>query len=86
MNRFKLTRLILAAAAVLGGSLYLVIGETMLGAALAILCLAFWGIAIVSLCESRAQGATGFIATLPAIAAMMVAVFASIGALAYLLQ
>ena len=83
MKKGQLARLILALAAVIAGALYLLIGETAMGAVLAVMCVCFIGIAVVTYREARASGARGFAALLPTIAASVVAVFALIGAAVY---
>ena len=48
MKKGQLARLILALAAVIAGALYLLIGETAMGAVLGVMCLCFVGIAVVT--------------------------------------
>ena len=45
--------------------------------------LAIWAIAVISYREARAAKLRGFIALLPALAAMLVAVFATVGMIVY---
>jgi len=83
ISRYHLLRMIFAAAAVLAGAAYLYAGPAALPLTLPIMCAAFWGIAAVAWRESRAAGAKGIIAMLPAIAGMIVALFATVGVIAY---
>ena len=83
MKKGQIARLILAAAAVIAGALYLLIGEGATGAVLVVMCVCFIGIAVVTHREARASGAAGFAAMLPTVAAALVAVFALIGCAVY---
>lgn len=82
-NRYLILRMIFAAAAAAAGGAYLLLGASVLKFALPVMCAAFWAIAVVAWRESRASGATGLIAMLPAVAGMIVAGFATVGVIAY---
>lgn len=81
--KYKIIRLALAAVAVLLGVGYLIGGETTASIVLPLMSLVFVGIAVVSYRESRAAGVGGFAAILPALSAILVALFAMIGTAVY---
>ena len=83
INKNPFIRMVLAAAAVLAGAAYLALGEGALPVVLPLMCLCFLGIAAVSWREARASGTTGWAAMLPAVSAVIVAVFAVIGTAVY---
>ena len=67
----------------LAGIAYRVWGEASLAVVLPVMCAAFFAIAVISYREARAAKLRGFIALLPALAAMLVAVFATVGTVVY---
>ena len=79
MNRYRIMTLAAACVAVLAGISYRVWGEASLAVVLPVMSLAFWAIVVLSYREAHAAKLRGFIALLPALAAMLVAVFATVG-------
>ena len=79
MNRYRIMTLAAACVAVLAGISYRVWGEASLAVVLPVMSLAFWAIVVHSYREAHAAKLRGFIALLPALAAMLVAVFATVG-------
>ena len=82
-DKYSLLRTLFAGAAVAAGLVYLAAGERVLSFVLPVMSACFLAVAIISWRESRARGAEGWIAMLPALAAALVAVFALIGTAAY---
>ena len=83
MNRYRIMTLAAACVAVLAGLAYRAWGESSLSVVLPVMSLAFWAIAVIFYREARAAKLRGFIALLPALAAMLVAVFATVGMIVY---
>ena len=83
MNRYRVMTLAAACVAVLAGLAYRAWGESSLSVVLPVMSLAFWAIAVISYREARAAKLRGFIALLPALAAMLVAVFSTVGMIVY---
>jgi len=82
-DKYQLLRTLFAAAAVGAGLVYLAVGERALAFVLPVMSVCFLAVAVIAWRESRAKGAAGWIAMLPALAAVLVAVFALIGTAAY---
>ncbi|MBQ4044332.1 MAG: hypothetical protein IJD06_10105 [Clostridia bacterium] len=82
-DKYSLLRTLFAALAVAAGLVYLAAGEGSLAFVLPVMSACFLAVAVIAWRESRAKGATGWIAMLPALAAVLVAVFALIGTAAY---
>ena len=80
MNRYRIMTLAAAGTAVLAGIAYRLWGSASLAVVLPVMCASFWAIAVISYREARAAKLRGFIALLPAVAAILVAVFATVGA------
>jgi hypothetical protein len=72
-----------ACVAVLAGLAYRAWGAASLSVVLPVMSLAFWAIAVISYREARAAKLRGFIALLHALAAMLVAAFATVGMIVY---
>ena len=83
MNRYRIMTVAAACVAVLAGLAYRTWGEASLSFVLPVMSLAFWAIAVISYRESRAAKLRGVIALLPALAAMLVALFATVGMIVY---
>ena len=83
MNRYRIMTLAAACVAVLAGLAYRAWGVASLSVVLPVMSLAFWAIAVISCWEARAAKLRGFIALLPALAAMLVAAFATVGMIVY---
>ena len=83
MNRYRIMTLAAACVAVLAGLAYRRWGTASLAVVLPVMSLSFWAIAVILYRESRAAKLRGFIALLPALAAMLVAVFATVGTVVY---
>ena len=83
MNRYRIMTLAAAGIAVLAGLAYRTWGAASLPIVLPVMCVAFFAIAVISYREARAAKLRGFIALLPAWAAMLVAVFATVGTIVY---
>lgn len=83
MNRYRIMTVAAACVAVLAGLAYRTWGEASLSFVLPVMSLAFWAIAVISYREARAAKIRGFIALLPALAAMLVALFATVGMIVY---
>lgn len=83
MNRYRIMTLAAAGIAVLAGIAYRTWGAASLPIVLPVMCVAFFAIAVISYREARAAKLRGFIALLPALAAMLVAVFATVGTIVY---
>ena len=83
MNRYRIMTVAAACVAVLAGLAYRTWGEASLSFVLPVMSLAFWAIAVISYREARAAKIRGFIALLPALAAMLVALFATVGMSVY---
>ena len=83
MNRYRIMTVAAACVAVLAGLAYRTWGEASLSFVLPVMSLAFWAIAVISYREARAAKLRGFIALLPALAAILVALFATIGTVVY---
>ena len=83
MNRYRIMTVAAACVAVLAGLAYRTWGEFSLVVVLPVMSLAFWAIAVISYREARAAKLRGVIALLPALAAMLVAVFATVGMIVY---
>ena len=83
MNRYRVMTLAAACVAVLAGLAYRAWGAASLSVVLPVMSLAFWAIAVISYREARAAKLRGFIALLPALAAILVALFATIGTVVY---
>ena len=83
MNRYRIMTLAAACVAVLAGLAYRAWGSASLSVVLPVMSLAFWAIAVISYREAHAAKLRGFIALLPALAAMLVAVFATVGMIVY---
>lgn len=83
MNRYRIMTVAAACVAVLAGLAYRTWGESSLVVVLPVMSLAFWAIAVISYREARAAKIRGFIALLPALAAMLVALFATVGMSVY---
>ena len=83
MNRYRIMTLAAAGIAVLAGIAYRTWGAASLPIVLPAMCVAFFAIAVISYREARAAKIRGFIALLPALAAILVALFATIGTVVY---
>ena len=83
MNRYRIMTVAAACVAVLAGLAYRTWGEASLSFVLTVMSLAFWAIAVISYREARAAKLRGVIALLPALAAMLVALFATVGMSVY---
>ena len=83
MNRYRIMTVAAACVAVLAGLAYRTWGEASLSFVLPVMSLAFWAIAVISYREARAAKLRGVIALLPALAAMLVALFATVGMSVY---
>ena len=83
MNRYRIMTLAAACVAVLAGLAYRAWGAASLSVVLPVMSLAFWAIAVISYREARAAKLRGVIALLPSLAAMLVAVFATVGMIVY---
>lgn len=83
MNRYRIMTLAAACVAVLAGLAYRMWGAVSLSAVLPVMCASFFAIALILYREARAAKLRGFIALLPALAAMLVAVFAAVGTVVY---
>ena len=83
MNRYRIMTVAAACVAVLAGLAYRTWGEASLSFVLPVMSLAFSAIAVISYREARAAKIRGFIALLPALAAMLVALFATVGMIVY---
>ena len=83
MNRYRIMTLAAACVAVLAGLAYRTWGAASLSVVLPVMSLAFWAIVVLSYREAHAAKLRGFIALLPALAAMLVAVFATVGTVVY---
>lgn len=83
MNRYRIMTVAAACVAVLAGLAYRTWGEFSLVVVLPVMSLAFWAIAVISYREARAAKLRGVIALLPALAAMLVALFATVGMSVY---
>ena len=83
MNRYRIMTVAAACVAVLAGLAYRTWGGSSLAVVLPVMSLAFWAIAVISYREARAAKIRGFIALLPALAAMLVALFATVGMIVY---
>ena len=83
MNRYRIMTLAAACVAVLAGLAYRAWGAASLSVVLPVMSLAFWAIAVISYREASAAKLRGFIALLPALAAMLVAAFATVGMIVY---
>ena len=86
MNRYRIMILAAACVAVLAGLAYRAWGAASLSVVLPVMSLAFWAIAVISYREAHAAKLRGFIALLPALAAMLVAVFATVGMIVYFME
>ena len=83
MNRYRIMTLVAACVAVLAGGAYRMWGAASLSVVLPVMSLAFWAIAVILHRESRAAKLRGFIALLPSLAAILVALFATVGTIVY---
>ncbi len=83
MNRYRIMTLAAACVAVLAGAAYRMWGKASLSVVLPVMSLAFWAIALILYRESRAAKLRGFIALLPSLAAILVALFATVGMVVY---
>ena len=83
MNRY---RILSAAAVVVLGVIYAVVGTPSLPYVLPLMCLCFLAICIFSIWEARKTGLRGFSAVLPALASGLAALTAAFGTLVFFLQ
>lgn len=74
-----------ASVVVLAGIAYRIWGAASLAVVLPVMCMSFWTIAVILYREARAAKLRGVIALLPALAAILVALFATVGVLVYFL-
>ena len=86
MNRYRIMTLAAACVAVLAGGAYRMWGKASLSVVLPVMSLAFWAIAVILYREARAAKLRGVIALLPSLAAILVALFATVGTVVYFLE
>ena len=86
MNRYRIMTLAAACVAVLAGVAYRMWGAASLAIVLPVMSLAFWAIAVILYREARTAKLRGFIALLPSLAAILVALFATVGTVVYFLE
>lgn len=86
MTLFRLLSLLCALAVLILGGVYLTVGDTSLPYVLPLCAIAFWGVAALQYVDTRAAGAKGILAILPALATALVAAFATLGALIYIIK
>ena len=86
MTTYRLISLLCAFCAVCLGILYLTVGDSTLPFVLPLMSTAFWTIAALRYAETRAAGTKGILALLPTLAIALVAIFATLGTLVYLMK
>ncbi len=86
MTIFRILSLLCALAVLFLGGVYLAVGESSLAYVLPLMSLAFWATAILQYADARAASTKGILALLPAAAVALVAAFATLGALVYMIK
>ncbi len=86
MTVYRILSLLCAAFVLILGGIYLTVGDASLSYVLPLCAIAFWGVAALQYADTRAAGAKGILAILPALATSLVAAFATLGALVYIIK